>query len=96
MTDPDICVKLARKLFVEDDILNRRYPKKRRFEPRTIVAIDVDVADDVELHIRFDLLRRLLPGDNCHDDDDNSECSNDSVCSNDSESDVSNGSERSR
>ena len=56
----------------------------------------MEVADDIELHNRFDLLTRLLSGDDCNDDDDNSECSDDSVCSNDSESDVSNGSERSR
>ena len=76
---PDDCVKLARKLFVKDDILKRGYPKKRHSEPRNTVAIDVEVADDVELHNRFDLLTRLLSGDDCNDDEDNSECSDDSV-----------------
>ena len=58
MTDPDNCVKLARKLFVEDDILKKRYPRKRLSEPRTIVPIDEEVADDVELHNQFDFLTR--------------------------------------
>ena len=79
---------------MKDDILKRGYPKKCRSEPRTTVAIDVQVADNIELHNRFDLLTRLLSGDDCNDDDYNSECSNGSVCSNDSESDISNGSER--
>ena len=30
MRDPDDCVKLARKLFLKDDILKRGYPKKCR------------------------------------------------------------------
>ena len=81
---------------MKDNILMRGYPKKRRSEPGTTVAIDNEVAYDVELHNRFYLLTQLLSGDDCNDDDDKSECSDDSVCSNDSGSDVSNGSERSR
>ena len=73
MTDPDNCAKLARKLFVKDDILKKGYPRKRRSVPRTIVPIDVEVAHDVELHNRFDILTRLLSGDDCHHDDANNE-----------------------
>ena len=60
--------------------------------PRITVPIDVEVADDVELHNRFDILTRLLSGDECHDDDSNYESSD----SSDSLSDVSSSSERSR
>ena len=56
----------------------------------------MEVADDIELHNRFDLLTQFLSGDHCNDGDYNSECSDDSVCSNDPKSNVSNGSERSR
>ena len=47
MTDPDNCVKLARKLFMKDDIPKIGYRKKRRCEPRATVAIDVEVADEI-------------------------------------------------
>ena len=92
MTDPDDCVKLVRKLFVKDDILKKGYPRKRRSEPRTIVPIDVEESDEIELHNRFDILTRLLSINNRHDEDDNYECSD----SSDSESDVSSSSERSQ
>ena len=96
MTDPDYCIKLARKLFVKGDILKGGCTKKLRSEPRITVATDVKLADDVELHNRFNLLTQSLSGEDCNDDDDHSECSDDSVCSNDSEFDVLSGSERSR
>ena len=44
---------------MKDDMLKRGYPKKRRCEPRTAVAIDVEVADDIELHNSFEILTRL-------------------------------------
>ena len=51
----------------------------RLISPYAFYCVDVDKADDVEIHNRFEPLRRLLSGDDCDDED--SMCSHAEVSS---------------
>ena len=57
--NPDETVKLARRMCLKKDILNKGHPKISRSKPRTISAIDVYFCD-VELKNRFEPLTLLL------------------------------------